>query len=112
MHMSIMRTPGLVIAPPDGVVVVNEKNNKELVQKQVPIARGKELCQNLRQMRVDLAKANGIPYYPKTCNHTGPCAGTCQVCDEEMRYINQELHKISPERRVYPKYDISTKGGL
>ena len=103
MHMSIMRTPGIILAPRGVHRLETEEDRKEIVLEQMPIVRGKELCQSLRQMRVTLARVNGISYTPMECNHIGSCAGTCSLCDEEMRYINHELNKIPPEQRIYPK---------
>lgn len=40
-------------------------------------------------------------FQTQECKNSHPCAGTCTVCDEEIRYINQELNKIPPEQRIY-----------
>ena len=32
----------------------------------------------------------------------GPCAGTCEKCDEEIMYLNKALAKIPESKRVYP----------
>ena len=52
---------------------------------------GKLICDTLRAIRVDIARANGIKYAPRPCHHKGECAGTCPACESEMRYIEQEI---------------------
>ena len=54
---------------------------------------GKEKCNTLRDIRKKIAEANNIKYEPAECHHTGPCSGTCPVCDEEIRYLNEEIKK-------------------
>lgn len=73
---------------------------------------GKELCNYLRTLRMELAVANGIEYQPRKCTHNGPCAGTCPQCDEEIQFLNEELSKIPQNQRVYPtvqKYETDRK---
>ena len=38
-----------------------------------------------------MARANDIPYEPTECKHKGDCLGTCPKCEEEVRYIEQQL---------------------
>lgn len=54
---------------------------------------GKEVCKRLKAYRIDLAKANGIDFKPKECNFEGKCPGYCPACDEEIRYLENELRK-------------------
>ncbi len=96
------RTLGLVVQPHNDEPV---KTPKEQVKGYLPIPHGKEICEKMRQMRIQLAEANGIAYVPQECHHEGECAGTCYTCDEEMSYLNRELNKIPPEQRIYPKYN-------
>lgn len=54
---------------------------------------GRAKCDQLREIRKKIAKANDIEFEPAECHHTGPCMGTCPVCDSEIRYIDDELQK-------------------
>ena len=60
------------------------KNNEEM-------KRGKYICNTLKQVRLDIARANGINYSPRECHHEGDCAGTCPACESEMRYLEREI---------------------
>ena len=75
---------------------------KPIVSEPVIRPDGKELCKYLRSVRMEIAKANGIDYKTAECRYLGPCAGTCEKCDEEIRYLNKELEKIPEDKRVYP----------
>ena len=48
---------------------------------------GKHICKTLKEIRLQVAKANDIPYAPTECKHKGDCAGTCPKCEHELRYI-------------------------
>lgn len=52
---------------------------------------GRFICNTLKAIRLDIARANGIEYAPAKCHHKGECAGTCPACEGEMRYIEQEI---------------------
>lgn len=52
---------------------------------------GKHICNALKQVRIDIARANGINYAPRECHHEGDCAGTCPACESEMRYLEREI---------------------
>lgn len=67
---------------------------------------GKKICNILREQRIRLAQANNIPFESVECPSMGPCAGTCRKCDCEAAYLRDELEKISPEKRVYPQFDV------
>ena len=54
--------------------------------------KGKSTCQLLKDIRQQIADANGISYQPKECHHKGDCAGTCPACEEEIRYLERELN--------------------
>ena len=45
----------------------------------------------LKDIRQQIADANGISYRPKECQHKGDCAGTCPACEAEIRYLEREL---------------------
>ena len=89
---------GLIIAPREFGIYTEE----EVVKTQPPKSNGREICQKLRQIRVELAALNGIPFFSMPCKNKGPCAGTCPACDNEMRYLMRALNKIPAEQRRYP----------
>ena len=55
------------------------------------MTKGKSTCKLLKDIRQQIADANGISYQPKECHHKGDCAGTCPACEEEIRYLESEL---------------------
>ncbi len=65
---------------------------------------GKEVCSYLRNIRIELAQANHIPYETEDCTFTGNCAGTCEKCDQEAAYLRDELNKIPEQDRKYPQH--------
>lgn len=58
--------------------------------------RGKHTCKILKQIRKQIADANGIEYAVSECKYQGECLGTCPRCEEEVRYIEEQLnsHRI------------------
>ena len=59
-------------------------------QRKLP---GHEKCEKLREIRRKIAEANDIKFEPVKCDHNGPCFGTCPVCDEEIKYLDEQLQK-------------------
>ena len=55
------------------------------------MTKGRSTCKLLKDIRQQIADANGISYRPKECHHKGDCAGTCPACEEEIRYLEREL---------------------
>ena len=55
------------------------------------MTKGRSTCKLLKDIRQQIADANGISYQPKECQHKGDCAGTCPACEEEIRYLEREL---------------------
>ena len=55
------------------------------------MVKGKSTCKLLKDIRQQIADANGISYQPKECHYKGACAGTCPACEEEIRYLEREL---------------------
>lgn len=53
--------------------------------------RSKERCEQLRNIRKRVAERYGLDYTPTECNHEGPCAGTCPLCDAEAQDIERQL---------------------
>ncbi len=54
---------------------------------------GKSICNTLKQIRLDIARSNGIDYVPSPCNHDGDCAGTCPACESEVEYLEKEISR-------------------
>ena len=65
---------------------------------------GKFICDTLKKVRLDIARANGIKYDPTECHHEGDCAGTCPACESEMRYLEREIAR----RRSHGKVALIT----
>ena len=55
------------------------------------MTKGKSTCKLLKDIRQQIADANGISYQPIECHHKGDCAGTCPACEAEIRYLEREL---------------------
>lgn len=53
--------------------------------------RGKDTCKKLKEIRLQIARANGIRYAPRECTHKGPCLGTCPMCEQEVSYLERML---------------------
>lgn len=53
--------------------------------------RGKKICKTLKEVRMQVAKANDIDYTPAECHHEGDCAGTCPKCESEVKYLERQL---------------------
>ena len=53
--------------------------------------KGKTICNTLKQIRLDVARANGIEYTPVPCDHEGECSGTCPACEREVRFLENEI---------------------
>lgn len=61
--------------------------------------RGKHTCKILKQIRKQIAEANGIEYAVSECKYKGECLGTCPKCEEEVRYLEEQLNS----RRILGK---------
>lgn len=55
------------------------------------MARGRSICNVLKQIRKQIADVNGIGYAPTPCRFKGECRGTCPACEAEVRFIEREL---------------------
>lgn len=77
-----------------------------------PVINGKEICDQLKNMRIVLAKANNIEYSSQKCTSKGACAGTCPECDKELAELQKKLLKIPKEKRVYPYFKIEQNSGV
>ena len=74
---------------------------------------GKTICNQLKEMRRQFARANHIEYYEEDCTETKPCAGTCPYCEERTKYLVEEAKKIAAVRDViYPQFsDVEIRKG-
>ena len=61
--------------------------------------QGKKICKTLKEIRLQVARANDIPYEPTECNHKGDCLGTCPKCEEEVRYIEHQLVEAMAQKK-------------
>ncbi|MBR6110531.1 MAG: hypothetical protein IKQ08_01095 [Paludibacteraceae bacterium] len=53
--------------------------------------KGRIICDELKRVRLKLAKANGIDYNPTVCNHQGECSGTCPKCEAELAELTRQI---------------------
>ena len=90
-----------------GIVYIPEHFDKESkVDKPVEREDGKDVCKKLRDYRKQLAAMNNIEFISEECSHVGPCAGTCDKCDEESKYLSDELSKIPKEDQKIPRFEL------
>ncbi len=59
------------------------------------MARGKQTCKILKEIRRQIAEANGIEFATSECRYRGDCLGTCPKCEAEVRYLEQQLRSRS-----------------
>lgn len=72
---------------------------------------GKEKCKLLKQIRKEIAKANGIIYLSSECDYSGnDCLGTCAKCDAEIRYLDTELNRKAAAGETVTISGISLTG--
>ena len=55
------------------------------------MARGKQTCKILKEIRRQIAEANDIEFVTSVCRYKGDCLGTCPKCEAEVRYLEQQL---------------------
>lgn len=53
--------------------------------------QGKQKCEILRRIRMDIAERYGLRYNPSECTHEGDCSGTCPKCDAELKDLQRQL---------------------
>lgn len=51
------------------------------------MARGKQTCKILKEIRRQIAEANDIDFITSECQYKGDCLGTCPKCESEVRYL-------------------------
>ena len=59
------------------------------------MTRGKQTCKILKEIRRQIAEANGIEFATSECRYKGDCLGTCPKCEAEVRYLEQQLRSRS-----------------
>ena len=59
------------------------------------MTRGKHTCKILKEIRRQIAEANGIEFVTSECRYKGDCLGTCPKCEAEVRYLEQQLRARS-----------------
>ena len=80
----------------------SDKNKKDIIYRQVARIDGKKICNLLRENRFKLAQMNNIEFNSKECSYVGACAGTCEKCDEEAKYLSMKLSEIPKEKQKFP----------
>jgi hypothetical protein len=76
----------------------------DCLQKPVPRPDGEIICEQLRSIRKEFARLNGIDYKFRECTYTGPCAGTCKACDNEAKELIGLAKKIGEVK--YPEINL------
>lgn len=59
------------------------------------MARGKHTCKIQKEIRRQIAEANGIEFATSECRYKGDCLGTCPKCEAEVHYLEQQLRARS-----------------
>ena len=57
------------------------------------MAKGKQTCKILKEIRKQIAAENDIKLVVEECTYQGDCLGTCPKCEAEVRYLERELGK-------------------
>ena len=57
------------------------------------MAKGKQTCKILKEIRKQIAADNDIGLVVSECTYKGDCLGTCPKCESEVRYLERELEK-------------------
>ena len=84
----------------------SDKSKKDIIYRQVARIDGKKICNTLREYRYKLAQMNDIEFYSEECRYVGACAGTCEKCDEEAKYLSMKLSEIPKEKQRIPGLNL------
>ena len=57
------------------------------------MAKGKQTCKILKEIRKQIAAENDNDLVVSECTYQGDCLGTCPKCEAEVRYLERELEK-------------------
>lgn len=76
--------------------------------------RGKERCEQLRNIRKSIAERYNLDYTQAECTHEGACSGTCPLCDAEAQEIERQLSErgikeIEAFETITPQEAIDTE---
>jgi len=55
------------------------------------MTHGKNICNQLKEVRKRIAVENDIPLEIEECSYKGECRGTCPRCEAEVRYLENAL---------------------
>ncbi len=55
------------------------------------MTHGKNICNQLKEVRKRIAEENDIPLETEECTYKGECRGTCPRCEAEVRYLENAL---------------------
>ena len=84
----------------------SDKYKKDIIYRQVARIDGKKICNILREYRFKLAQMNNIEFTSEECSYVGACAGTCEKCDEESKYLSMKLSEIPKEKQRIPGLNL------
>ncbi|QCT07199.1 hypothetical protein [Ruminococcus bovis] len=86
----------------------NNDENPLINSAKAPSPRpdGKVICKQLKAIRKEFAKLNGIDYNFKECTYNGPCAGTCIACDNEANELGEIAKNLDNVK--YPKVVVNS----
>ncbi len=56
-----------------------------------PMNPGKNNCDFLKNIRLQIAEENNIPFTTDECTFEGNCKGTCPRCEAELHYLEHKL---------------------
>lgn len=57
------------------------------------MAKGKNTCRILKEIRKQIAEANDIEFVTEECRYKGDCLGTCPKCEAEVKYLEEQLQQ-------------------
>lgn len=72
------------------------------------MARGKQTCKILKEIRRQIAEANDIEFITSECQYLGDCLGTCPKCEAEVRYLEQQLERKRRVGKAITLFGLST----
>ena len=72
------------------------------------MARGKQTCKILKEIRQQIAEANDIEFITSECQYQGDCLGTCPKCEAEVRYLEQQLERKRRVGKAITLFGLST----
>ena len=55
--------------------------------------KGKDCCGILKNIRLQIAQENEIPFQIEPCTFDGDCRGTCPRCEAELLYLEQKIEE-------------------